>query len=234
MIVSGYPLWLVKVVQSYLSNRVAYVSVNDSTSSSFDIPAGVPQGSLLSPHLFNIFINDIPLDEDVDLAIFADDTALFCHSPWTNIKQIINKLLRALTSISDFFAKWKIRINKSKTEFIIFSHSNRMISKLVDNPITFEGSLFDWKKSVKYLGVTLDLKLSFKAHIDTAVQKARGVSHNLFSFLKKNNSLPMAQKVAIYRSLIRPVMSYACPIFTNCPKKHFEKLRVQQEKSFRN
>jgi Reverse transcriptase (RNA-dependent DNA polymerase)/Endonuclease-reverse transcriptase len=233
MIMSGYPLWLIKMIHSYLNNRKAYVSINDSSSSTFDIPAGVPQGSLLSPHLFNIFINDIPLDEDVELAIFADDTALFCHSPWTNIKKIINKLLRALNSISDFFAKWKIRINKSKTEFIIFSHSNRMIKKLVDNPITFEGPSFDWKTTVKYLGVTLDHKLCFKAHIDAAIQKARGVSHKLFNLLKKNNSLPIMQKVAIYRSLIRPVMSYACPIFTNCPKKHFDKLQVQQNKILR-
>ena len=82
-----FPVYLVKVVQSYLRDRKAFVDLHGQSSVSFEIPSGVPQGSLLSPFLFNIFINDMTKPKNCQLAVYADDTALFCDAPWKNIKK---------------------------------------------------------------------------------------------------------------------------------------------------
>ena len=87
LIALKFPTFLIKMIRSYLSERQAFVNFNDCSSFTFDIPAGVPQGSLLSPFLFNVFINDVPIPKKCYLAIYADDTALFCDVPWKNIKK---------------------------------------------------------------------------------------------------------------------------------------------------
>lgn len=92
LMVFDYPERLVKTVNSFLHDRKAFVDVNGTSSPTFEIPAGVPQGSLLSPHLFNVFINDIPTTKDTKLAIYADDTALFCDVPWKNLKSMEKKI----------------------------------------------------------------------------------------------------------------------------------------------
>ena len=77
----AYPTFLIKLVQSFLNSRESFVSVGENHSTPYSIPAGVPQGSLLSPHLFNIFINDIPKPKNCKVAIYADDTALYTKVP---------------------------------------------------------------------------------------------------------------------------------------------------------
>jgi Reverse transcriptase (RNA-dependent DNA polymerase) len=228
-----FPLYLTRIIDSYLENRRSFVCVNGNDSDTFDVPAGVPQGSLLSPYLFNIYINDIPLPKDCHLAIYADDTALFCSVPWKNAKKIQKNLTEAVNKVSHFFDEWKIKLNSSKTEFIVFTKSGVMMKRLAEYPPTVDGITLDWKSSVSYLGVVLDQKLSFRPHIDKSTAKARNIVHSLFCLLKKNNALSVHAKISIYRSIVRPTMTYACPIFSNCAKTHFNRLQIQQNKTLR-
>lgn len=76
-------------------------------------------------------------------------------------------------------------------------------------------------------------EINFQPHIDKVVAKARKMVCILYCLLKKNNSVPVDSKIAIYRSIIRPIMTYACSIFSNCPKTHFRKLQIQQNKCLR-
>ena len=230
---AGYPMYLVLIIQSYLTNRTALTQVGKSFSDPFDIPAGVPQGSLLSPHLFNIFINDAPLPDNGDLAMFADDTAIFCNVNLQDARRVSKLLVDALSDISNFFKSWKIKLNATKTEFIVFTKSPVMNRKLALFPPIFNGTKFTWKPAVTYLGVILDKSLSFKSHIEHSIAKAKNVTKQLHSLMKKNNPVPIHQKIAIYRTFIRPLMVYACPVFTNCPITHFRKLQIQQNKSLR-
>lgn len=233
LIKNNYPVYLVKLVQSFLKNRSGYAMMNDSSSASFNIPAGVPQGSLLSPHLFNVFINDIDLPSDTNLAIYADDTALFCDVPWKNIKSVSKKLTTALEVVAKFFNSWKIRLNDTKTEVIAFTHSRVMKKRLKENPLKFRNASFEWKDSVKYLGVRLDQRLSFRPHIDEVVKKAYNLGGTFRCLIGRYSKLALREKVTIYRQIIRPVMTYACPIFINCPKTHFTRLQKHQNKVLR-
>lgn len=107
------------------------------------------------PHLFNIFVNDIPTPNNCELAMFADDTALICEVPWRHACRTNKILCEALEEISNFFNEWKIRLNNKKTEFIVFTESPLMIRKLQSIPPIINGQTFCWKDCVTYLGMTL-------------------------------------------------------------------------------
>jgi hypothetical protein len=108
-----------------------------------------------------------------------------------------------------------------------------MKRKMSQNPPTFEGTTLKWCESVKYLGVNLDEKLSFKKHIDYCVDKTRKAVASIYCLLKKNSHVNVHSKLLLYKSYIRPLMTYACPIFSNCPKTHFNKLQIWQNKCLR-
>ena len=91
--INKYPTFLVKLVQSLLTNIKSSVFLNDTSSDYYLIPDGVPQGSLLSPHMFNISINDIPRPHQCLIEIYADDTALNASIPYkTHIITLIDKI----------------------------------------------------------------------------------------------------------------------------------------------
>lgn len=233
LVINRTPTPLLGIIDSFLHGRKSFVCVNGKFSETYDVPAGVPQGSILSPHLFSIFVNDIPLPKNCNLAMFADGTAIFCDKPWKNIKSLRTTLVDALESTANFFNDWKIKLNANKTEFTVLTRSTTMIKKLENFPPTFNGNQFVWKDCVTYLGVDLDRKLTFKNHIDKVVKRARALVSTLYCLLKKNNSLSLHSKISTYRSIIRPTMTYACQIFNNCAKCHFNKLQVQQNKCLR-
>lgn len=199
----------------------------------FDIPAGVPQGSILAPFLFNIFVNVIINPKNSELFMYADDTAVTCDSTWKNLRTIKKNLENALDKLTEYFASWKIKINDSKTEFIMFSKSTKMLKKLNSDPLRFRNQTLSWTPNVRYLGFTLDNKLTYKSHIDLAIKKARKLMSVLFCLIKKNNQLKPEHKVHVYKAYIRPVLTYGEIVYHNCAKTNFSKIQVLQNKCLR-
>lgn len=106
MIKLNFPTTLIKIIFSYLQNRKLTVNINNETSNTININAGVPQGSVLGPKLFLYFINDVPRFEKMSIALFADDLAIYCHSFSTVVaaKQIeihLNVILNYYNSFSE-------------------------------------------------------------------------------------------------------------------------------------
>lgn len=233
LMANSYPSQITKLIKSFLSSRKAFVTVQGCASETFDVPAGVPQGSLLSPHLFNLFINDIPTDDKSDIAIYADDTALFVDVQLRNAKRMAKLLSEATKKVFHFFLDWKISPNKSKTECIAFSKSPVLHKKLKDFPLVIDGEAHQWSDQVTYLGMTLDKKLNFGQHIQKSIQKAGGMLKTLFPLMKRNNALSVYNKLSLYRAMIRPILTYASPIFSNCAKTHFERLQKMQNKALK-
>lgn len=124
---NNFPIHLLKIMHSFLTDRHFKVQVGNDLSSPRLITTGVTQGSALGPILFNFYINDVPNNPKTKLAIFADDTAIFASS-WSSL--YLKKYLQDhLNNILKFFQDWKMRINPSKTEAIIFYRKNRSTSK---------------------------------------------------------------------------------------------------------
>jgi hypothetical protein len=111
---------LIKLISSFLSQRKFRVSVEGEMSSPREMRAGVPQRSILSPTLYNIYINDTPQTPGVYLALFADDTCLFATE--RKERYVLRKLQRGLDAIEMWCEHWNIKINEDKTQAIYFSH----------------------------------------------------------------------------------------------------------------
>ena len=233
LFILNFPMYIIKLVSSFLSDRASFVTVNNHNSSKFPVPAGVPQGSPLSPFLFNIFINDMPIPRHCKIACYADDTALLSSIHNYDLCSLVKRMDDGLAEIESYFSSWKIKINSTKTKSILFTHSSIMRRCQDSNKITFGGKTLEWLPTVKYLGVILDQKLLMRQNIENNIVKARKATGILYPLLKKFSSVSRQSKITLYRSYIRPILTYACPVFANAAKTHIKKLQVAQNKNLR-
>ena len=202
---------LLKLLSDYLSNRFQRVVINGQSSSWAPILSGVPQGSVLGPLLFLIFVNDLETGITSNVKFFADDVSLFSivRDPQTSA----NILNRDLSVISSWANQWKMSFNPDPTkpaEEIIFS------SKLVETahpPLFFNDIQVKNVSHHKHLGLILDRKLSFNRHINEKVNKAKkwiGIIRHLRSYL------PTKTLEQIYKMYARPHLDY-CDIIYHTP-----------------
>lgn len=127
----GFPQYLQQIIKSFLINRSFKVQVNLVQSSVYDITASVPQGSPLSPTLFNIFISDLPQLKHSKIALFADDTVIF--TTHQNLTLGRNKLQDDLNTLTEWFQQWKIKINPTKCKAKIFSLKKNLYYKSINS-----------------------------------------------------------------------------------------------------
>lgn len=150
-----------------------------------------------------------------------------------DIRKLIHNLENGLSEINTYFNSWKIKINDSKTEAIVFTHSKIMIKEQLKHQISFNQVKLPWNQSVKYLGIILDSKIKFKNNILTSIKKTKQRIANIYCLLKKHSPLNIHSKLTLYRSYLRPILTYACPVFANCAKTHINKLQITQNKCLR-
>lgn len=221
------PLYIIKFIDDYLSNRAFAVNVRDKSSSTRTIVAGVPQGSILGPMLFILYINDIPKHDKTQIAIFADDTAIYSAS-WS--KDVALKNLQDHISVLEaYYLKWKIKINVTKTDIIIFSHKNKKPNK----QIKMYGESLEITNKVKYLGLILDPKLSFTHHVLAITRKVNAAISILYPLICRSSVISQKNKSTIYNVCILPIILYACPIWSNTYKTNYSKLQTLQNKCLR-
>lgn len=221
-----FPLYLIKIIQSFISNRYFYVSIKNCKSNTFQILAGVPQGSVLSPTLYNIFTSDLNITKS-ERAFFADDTCLYKSARSPGI--IIKSLNAASKQLADYSTKWKIKLNDTKTNATFFTRRTAQ-RWLPSDGIAIRNSVIDWKNSTKYLGVTLDKTLTFKPHIDIMHSKALKLLGALYPLINRKSRLNTTNKIRIFRAIIQSTLLGACPVWGNCAKYHIERLQVIQNK----
>ena len=221
-----FPLYLTKIIQSFLMKRSYYVSINGHKSNSFRILAGVPQGSVLSPTLYNIFTSDLKITHS-EKAFFADDSCLYvaAKSP----RKIVKKLNAAGKQLTEYAEKWKIKLNESKTNAAFFTRKTST-KWLPSEGITIRDTEIHWTNSVKYLGLTLDKTMTFKSNTDLISDKALKFLGMLYPLLNRKSRLNTTNKLLIYRAIIQSILLGACPVWGNCAKSHIEKLQVIQNK----
>ena len=150
-----------KFFQSYLSSRSQFVKVNDVESSLMHIEFGVPQGSILGPLLFLIYINDLPEATNFFIKLFADDT--FLCSQNHNILRLENEVNGELHKVFIWLASNKLTLNIGKSKFMFFSNKKKIKHEL---SIKINEKKLEKCDSYKYLGVIFDKNLSWQPHVE--------------------------------------------------------------------
>ena len=196
----------------------------DTYSELRNIFSGVPQGSKLGPILFLLYINDIPKHEKTSLALFADDTAIL--SKHKNSDTIVSNLNSHLDKLSLWFNAWKIDLNVGKTQAIVFSKGR----KIPETRVKLNNQLIPWANEVEYLGLILDKKLTYKSHFEKIVKKFKSARAVLYPMLGWKSELSVKNKLLLYKSMLRPVVSYACQIFGGAADSHIKKFKPSKIK----
>lgn len=227
LIKENVSLNIVKIIKCYLNNRVFRVHNCNTVSDTFSVPAGVPQGSVLGPILFLVYVNDIPIQPRTHLACFADDTASFTSSTDTNL--IIDRLQCAIDVLCAYFNKWKLKLNESKTEAILFTRKRALPRR----NLNIGGHPVRWQKVVKYLGVMIDNKTNWSLHVDYIKLKGIKALNALSPILNRKTNLSPATKLKIYSTLVRPCLTYAAPVWSSTCATNYDKLQVIQNKALK-
>jgi hypothetical protein len=196
------------LLKSYLTNRVQCVCYNGVNFTFQKVLCGVPQGSVLGPLLFLLYVNDLHrCSKLLTFILFADDTTILLSGKDNN--EVVNILNQELNNVSVWFKINKLSLNTNKTNFIIFRSSK---SKPFKCNITIDGIDIVQALSVKFLGVEIDDRLSWKNHISTVENKIASVIGVLNKIRYKITS-----NIAflLYNTLILPQLLY-CNVVWAC------------------
>lgn len=226
----GTPHYIISIINSFLTNRTFSVNVNNHISNPRTINAGLPQGSPLSPTLFNLYVADLPKVNNIQIAQFADDTAIFSSDASLNV--IRNKIQLYLHMLDSWACRLKIQLNPSKTSAKIFT----LRPYTPPTPMTLNNNTIEWlppNKPVKYLGLQLDTKLNWKHHIDSKLTQAKIKLMQLKPLIHRGSSIPLNSAILIYKTVLRPLLLYACPIWINASKTNTQKIQVIQNQFLR-
>jgi len=223
------PPSLIKLIHSYLSNRTFTVQIQNSQSLTKQVKAGVPQGSVLAPTLFSLYLADLPKFNQTNTALYADDTAIFASSFHAQVATTQIQI-HLTTLLLPYFDKWKLTINATKTDLNIYTQ--KFTNNRITNPITINGHTTTPTNPIKYLGVYLDSRLSFNDHFKHVLQKAYGALRTTYPLLKSPH-LDQKNKIIIYTQTIRPILTYASPTWCNASTTALKPLQRYQNKILR-
>ncbi|GFW70579.1 probable RNA-directed DNA polymerase from transposon BS [Trichonephila clavipes] len=189
MIKLKFPAYLIKIIHNYLHNRTFRVRVNNTFSETGFCQSGTPQGSVLSPYLYNIFTYDFPDHHTVSTCLFADDSAALTQG--VNLKYTIKTMQQFLVKLEKWLTDWRIAINVEKTQAIVFRKWG-VIDPQTD--LTFFDDNILWVPVVRYLGLYLDSRLTYKNHIDYLSNKFWGRIALAISLIGRSSPL----KIKLY------------------------------------
>ena len=193
-------------LSDFLVDRVIQVNVNGFLSDKISPVAGVPQGSVLSPLLFLIYVNDLPKPHhrQNSKSQFADDTALWAAS--TNVQFAAKLLRKDLRKLAKWCAKWSILLNSEKTKVTIFSRSS--LARSSEPILKLYGESLKLYPQVKFLGITFDSKFTFQKHYEEILRRCNTRHHRVTLLVNKKWGPSPSTILQIYKQCVWPIFEY--------------------------
>ena len=200
------PTKMTRWLPDFLVGRVIQVNVNGFLSNQINPKAGVPQGSLLSPLLFLIYVNDLPTphQKQTSLSQFADDTAQWAFS--VNVRFAAKFLQQDLLNLAMGCAKRRIKLNPDKTKVIIFSRS--ILARKTELNLKLYGETLKIYSQVKFLGITFDSQHTFKKHFEDILDRCSTRYYHLRLLANKKWEPSPSTLIQIYKQCVRPIFEY--------------------------
>ena len=213
--------------KSYLTGRKQKVSINGNLSKPNNVMIGIPQGGVLGPVLFLLFINDIIQSVNTGTCnIFADDVAIYCNGSDTN--EVESKLQSCINEIDEWYTNNRLKINADKTNVILVSSRAKQVRKELN--VNLKGTKLKQVDSVRYLGLTIDSKLTWDNHVK---HLCKNLSYKVASLRRLSNTLNTTLLNTLYKSTIQPCIDYACSVWGNCSLKNRNLIRRIQKRAAR-
>ena len=230
--------------RNYLENRSQFVQINETDSVLLSISKGVPQGSVLGPVLFLLYINDLPECSLLTAFLFADDTTLFASAD--NLRDLILFVNYEFRRVVTFFREHKMALHPSKTKYILFNCSETLISNTdtrvfinnnnenEDNPSLIKtiervDNSSD-TPAIKFLGVYIDQALNFRYHLKQISNK---ISKSLYAIRAAKSYLSHGSLKSLYFALIHSHLIYGIQVWSSAPLKYINTLVTLQKKAIR-
>ncbi len=215
----------------YLHNRQQYVYYNSCKSNYKNIICGVPQGSILGPLLFILYVNDIINTSTVlEFVLFADDTTItYSHVDILSKLNIINKELQ---EVNNWFKANKLSVNASKTNYMLLGTSRKTscIPSDYDGNIVLNNTILERVNKTKFLGVTIDENIIWKSHIDNI---SKNISTGIGVINKLKHFVPERVLYSLYCTLILPYINYGIVVWGSTSKIYSDKIFKLQKKALR-
>ena len=224
----GFSKHLLKLVSSYLSNRYQYVQVDDRISKRLLVNFGVPQGSILGPILFNLYVTSINTNGDSEYLLYADDTTLLRYSKVKDLPETVEAMQTELNNINQWSTNNNLALNATKTKMAMFSTAQ--LSRFhnlsdVEAIITSNDQPLERVDSFKILGVWFNQHLSWKDHINYVTKSCFATLKSLNLF-KRCASLPLRKTLA--ESLILSKLNYGNVLLGDLTKIELNRLQKVQ------
>ena len=214
-----------KWLRSYLSDRKQYVSVNNSDSSMTKITYGVPQGSILGPLLFIIYINDIPeISTIAKFILYADDANIIVTA--NTIEEVYNQIVSLIDNLEDWVHCNGLTLNLKKTKYLIFSRSKVALPC----PLNISQTPIERKTETRFLGVIVDESLNWSRHVKTVIAK---MSRYVGIMYKIKKLLPLKARLQIYHSFVQSHINFCSLVWGFSCKSNIEAIFCKQKKGLR-
>ena len=217
------------LLASYLDKRTQKCAVNGVLSKSCTLTCGIPQGTILGPLLFLLYINDLPNCLSVSqLRMYADDTHLtYADNDICSIEASLNQ---DLSNINRWLIANKLTLNMTKTEFMLIGSRQKLSSLAVLPALEINGTHLNRVNFTKSLGVLIDENLTWSNHINAISKK---ISSGIGSIKRISHCVPPATLQNIYHGLVQSHFDYCSVVWGNCTKTLSDKLQKLQNRAVR-